>query len=816
MAAALGLAYGLAVLWPNDKRLPAHSPEPLAKPRRTAAYDFLQRASEARLSTDDFSASASRLAKNPWANARPSANQSPRVVQVSLGHPPESFIRRRALYAPAPSTYEFDVFVPTSAVLTFHCGVLAEGPVPGRLRFTVDAVVAGGGVERLFDQEIFSHEPFQDPRWKKWLPPSPALSQREAEAHWPAAEIDLKKISGRSVKLRFHAEAAGDDGVSADSVHAFWAEPLLWVPRPKKNPPRDSVVLIVLNSLRADEMGAHGAARHTLASFDSLARQGVDYQRFYTNAVSPRFALPSLLTSRRISQIGEAARASSPGAAERDRFYANAPASLVTVLREAGYRTVAMGPLGFMTDNPGPGVDWNFDEVHAFAPSGYDTAQTFQAAENWLAAHEGEEPFFLLVYAGEAAPDSPPPLRYWGRGFDGFPRDRGDLDLWRRRAQLSYIDEYLGRFLQFLQDFNLGERSLVSAMSTRGAVFSPRPMVSASTGRALWRFVPAEGIHLTEEEIHAVWILKHRNLPPGRIFHKPTQLLDAAPTFLALLGLPSPGTFQGSTFSLSLKPTDQEQALPILTYAHGAKSLLTEGHYKYVRRERSAETELRGLWGEEILRMPDGREELYDIWADPGETRNLIYRERNLLSLTRRVMDEVDPDPLETRLVFWDLKGQPVRGSIRLPGGQFRSFHSSGESARTGAYEYSFTLNASTGEVRFETWPPSISYVMQVRVNEKYLSNDQLLFSRYRLPFLERRGVEWYDYNNFPWMEGSASPSPGDEGPLLFIGRRPSSASPTVWENPSSAADRTLWADPLLKTTEAGQRQGKGDPLDEP
>jgi hypothetical protein len=255
--------------------------------------------------------------------------------------------------------------------------------------------------------------------------------------------------------------------------------------------------------------------------------------------------------------------------------------------------------------------------------------------------------------------------------------------------------------------------------------------------------------------------------------------------------------------------------MPILTYAHGAKSLLTEGHFKYIRREHPVEVERRSFWGKEKLRMRDDREELYDIWADPNETHNLIYRERNLLGLARRVMDEVDPDPVETKLVFWDLKGQPVHGSVRLPGGEFRSFSSSGESARTGAYEYTFSLNTSSGEVRFETRPPALSYIMQVRVNEKPLSNDQMLFSSHRLPFLERRGVDWYDYNNFPWMEGVASPTPLDQGPLLFIGRRPSSTNATVWEGPSPAADRSLWADPLLKTTEAGELQEKGD-IDEP
>lgn len=842
LAAALGLIYGLAVLWPNDNRLLFRSQEPLAKPRRVAAYDFLQRASEARLSTEDFDAALARLAEDPWVNAHPAVNKSPRVVQVSLGHPPEFFIRRRALYAPSPSTYEFDVLVPTAAVLTFHCGVLARGTVPGRVRFSLEAIVPGGGAERLFDHEVFSHEPFQRPRWKKLLPPSPALSQREAEAHWPAVEVDLTKLGGRFVKLRFRAEPAAREPSSDNSVHAFWGEPILWVPRPKKNPARDSVVLIVLNSLRSDELEAHGAARHTLSSLDSLARQGMDYQRFYTNAVSPRLALPSLLTSRRIRQIGEAARNPHPDAAERGRFYENVPASLVTTLREAGYRSAAMGPLSFMTDHPGPGVDWNFDELHVFAPSGYDTAQTFEAAEEWLARHEGEEPFLLVIYLGEAARHSPPPLYYWGRGYNGIPRRWADLDLWRHRAQLSYIDEYLVRFLQFLEDFNLGERCLISVMSTRGAVFSPRPMRSVAKDHAVWRSLPIAGIHLTEEETHAVWILKHRNVPAGRIFQKPAQLLDAAPTFLTLLGLPIPVTFQGSAFSLALKPSDQEQPLPILTYANGAKALLTEGHFKYIRRERSAEVVRRGFFGKEKLRTPDIPEELYDVWVDPNEKHNLVYRERNLLSLTRRVMDEVDPDPVETRLVFWDMKGQPVRGTVRLPGGEFRSFSSTGEFLRTGAYEYAFSLNtssassdpvphtvtsasrpgkpgpplASTGEVRFETWPPALSYVMQVRVNEKALSNEQMLFSSHRLPFLERRGVEWFDYNNFPWMEGVASPSYDDAGPLLFIGRQPSSAVPTVWEGPSPAADRSLWADPLLKTTEAGQLREKGESFDEP
>ncbi|MGQ0644093.1 MAG: hypothetical protein ACT4O3_01185 [Elusimicrobiota bacterium] len=531
---------------------------------------------------------------------------------------------------------------------------------------------------------------------------------------WRKRRVPLKAWGGRRVLLRFRTEALEEGAVAA-----HWGRPLLWAPaaRPAK---ADNLVLALADSLSGPEreVPAPGVER--------LAREGFGFLRFYTNTVrSLEAALECLLASR-----SPAARAKSPPAE-------TARPTLASVLAASGYDTAAFGL---------PGGDWGFDESSSYPGGG--PAPAARDALRWL-EERGSRPFFLLINLSDAGR---PPLRFWLSSFVESLRGPRGLRAWERNARRGRSDEALEELWSALDALGFRENSLAAALSTRGA-----PSGAGS---------PPSG--LSEDGIRAAWWMRHRKLAAGQVSTRPTQLLDAAPTFLHLLGTSIPGTFEGTVQTAAVPAVSArrrpraaaQEELPsrILVHGESARALVLDGHYKYVsRRDAPAGLET---------------EAVYDLWTDPGETRNLARRRRDLLARLRRVLAELDPEPVETRLSFWGLDA-PVEGDVRLPAGEIIAPFSSGGLARRGGGEFAFSIEASSGEVRFVTRPPLAAHVLRVRLGGKPFPAERMLLSKFALPLLEKGAPEWSDRGLFPFLEGESGPRPGDQGPLMFWGRVP-------------------------------------------
>ncbi len=682
------------------------------------------------LSPEDFYRQAQRaLARHPGVRVDPDG-ASP-VADVPLGVPSLARVRRRALYSPGAGQFEFALALPARGRLEFFHGLLSDldgVPAPGA-RFSVELLAEGEPPVLLFSTSVAAAPP------PLWSPPGGWFHRLARPFHteagrdgdrWHRAGLALDRWAGQRVRLRFRTEplSGGRNAVS----HAFWAEPAIWVPREDKAPP-ENLVLIVLESMGREDAGAQGALEGLTPNLGRLIHEAVDFQRAYANAVPPGAALASLLFSRTAPVPGEA------------------PPSLASVLREEGYRTAAMGALPVGEEGAGNSLG-DFEELYLFEREGYDTVHTCRAAAEWIARRSGDGPFFLLIYLRDGPAPFWPPVRFWARAFPRVLRVPGAWPRWGAWARAAYVDEYLGRVFDVLDALRLWDRSLVSLVSLRGA--------SRADG-------PDE---LREEGVRVLWVLKQASLAQGQSVGVPAQLLSVAPTLLRRLGRDVPDVFEGAVFEKTFSSSLSGAPAPeILIRGRHGKALLLESHYKYIRHFPSVSPG-RG-------RPSSGREEVYDLWTDPGERFNLARRERHLLGRLRQAMDETAPDPTETRLLFWDLQGKTVQGSVQVPAGELTSFGASGTFAGRGSSQFDFEITASSGEVFFEITPPLASFVLRLRIDDKNFSTDQIMTSKLGLPLFERGGVEWYDRNNFPWMEGLAAPLGPEPGPLVFMGRVP-------------------------------------------
>ena len=408
---------------------------------------------------------------------------------------------------------------------------------------------------------------------------------------------------------------------------------------------RRNVIFVLVDDLRFDAMGIAGHPWIETPNIDALARRGVRLTNaFVTTALcSPSRA--SILTGQY---------------AHRHRIVDNntpIPAGTTffpQYLQAAGYDTAFIGKwhMGAETDRPQPGFDrWvSFLGQGSYLPSpaglnidgrkvpqrGYITDELTDYALDWLKARDAARPFFLYLshkavhsefvpadrhkgrYAGK--PFTPPPtMADTPATYDGKPmwvRNQRNswhgvdfpyhssldiADYYRRYAEtLLAVDDSLGRVVALLRERGLLEDTIVAFMGDNGFSFGEHGLIDKRTAYETSMRVPP--------------IMAGGGLPAGATVPEVVANIDIAPTVLEAAGLTPPGMDGRSVLPLLrgervawrdalLYEYFWERNFPHTPTVHAVRA----AQFKYIRYQ--------GLWD---------TDELYDLQADPHETRNLI------------------------------------------------------------------------------------------------------------------------------------------------------------------------------------------------
>jgi arylsulfatase A-like enzyme len=374
---------------------------------------------------------------------------------------------------------------------------------------------------------------------------------------------------------------------------------------------RPHILLVTLDTTRADHLGVYGHHRATSPSLDALAGEAT----VYTNARSTSsWTLPahaSLFTGRfpsshgaRYDTEGEHLLADSieaPGGI-RARGLAPGQDTLAEVLGRAGYATAAVvaGPWLLRTFGLARGFE-HYDDAGILDYAGRPADDVTDAALRWLEARD-ERPFFLFLnYFDPHFPYAPPP-----------PHDRAFLppgtapDPARRAqfgalydAEIRFADRELGRLIRGLRERGDYERTLVVVTSDHGELLGEH---------GEW----GHGRFLFEELVRVPLLVKPAGPSRlGRSEARPVQLLDLFPLLLESAGVPGPADIQG-------------RAPPLVGHP-----LLAE-----VNPIASADParRWRALWrGKDKLMQNDAAGRLlFDLESDPREQVDLAGREPSL------------------------------------------------------------------------------------------------------------------------------------------------------------------------------------------
>jgi len=349
-----------------------------------------------------------------------------------------------------------------------------------------------------------------------------------------------------------------------------------------------NLLLISVDTLRADHLGVYGYDGIRTPAIDRLGHGGMLFSRAFSHVPLTLPSHCSLLTGTLPLFHGI-----------RDNGY-RLPAftpTLAEILKKSGYRTGAF--VGAFPLDSRFGLDQGFDvydDLYGSKNAVRDLSFVERKADDvnrkaldWIGARRNDKFFAWIHYFDPHAPYEPPsPFKeeYRGREYDG---------------EIAYTDSVIGKLLAKLDEWRLTERTII--------------ILTADHGEALGEHQEAtHGIFIYDATLHVPLIFFNPGLWPAHgVVSGQAGLIDIAPTVLELLGLPAEPKMQG----LSLAPAlNKGKTKPVsFQYIESVAAMMDRNW-----------APLQGIRTEEWKYIDAPQPELYDLRNDPGETKNVLER----------------------------------------------------------------------------------------------------------------------------------------------------------------------------------------------
>ena len=387
-----------------------------------------------------------------------------------------------------------------------------------------------------------------------------------------------------------------DDGIDQDcdgkdaTAAVLRSPPFQTVP---ESVPADlKILLVTIDTLRADHLGTYGYRRPTSPNLDRLAGEGTLFENGWAHAPSTRYSMPAIATGRWPSAIDWDESIWWPRIAPGQRMIAES-------MKAMGYTTAAFYAYLYFhrADQRGfeRAVDYYDDtcaalhmNVNGPAESvGTSARQMADKGIAFLQAH-GQEKFFLWMHFYdphlnyERHPEAP--------DFGSAQADLYDGEIW-------FTDQQFGRVLDELRTLGLWDKTAIIVVGDHGESLGEHGIV-------------AHGYHLYTPHTKVPFIVRVPGLPAQRIA-TPVGHVDLAPTMVNLARGPHEPSFLGRSFVdlLAGKPAEPAPG-PVfqeVSYEGNVKrrALVTASHHL--------------IWNW----TPDNTTECYDIAHDPSELKDL-------------------------------------------------------------------------------------------------------------------------------------------------------------------------------------------------
>jgi arylsulfatase A-like enzyme len=418
-----------------------------------------------------------------------------------------------------------------------------------------------------------------------------------------------------------------------------------------------NLVLITMDTVRADHLSAYGYSRDTTPNLQQLAKQATLFTNTIAAGDMTLSSHASIFTGMYASQHG-AHLVLGPGknrVAVGEEYGLRLPdesRTLAEILWDRGYRTMAVAAntaflqrafhldQGFQYySQPNPMLflartepfclrtDLSLMLAHYLPPSmsqrGYRTAANvnLEAFKLLRQAKAGQKPFFLFLnYMDAHQPYFPlPPYdvkypgidrtltydQYFAIEFGALSKKRPYTDADRRRDEsqydggIAYLDACLGDLFQQLRELGLYDNTMLVVTSDHGQSFGEKMLVG-------------HGTSVYQEQVHVPLIIKYPGIRQAKVVDDLASHIDILPTVLDALGYPVPKNLPGRNLGKApaSPATVISESFPCDFFARLSP--------RFRRTERA---EFRGPF--KFITSTNGEHALYDLSKDPREERNL-------------------------------------------------------------------------------------------------------------------------------------------------------------------------------------------------
>ncbi|MFN3531352.1 MAG: sulfatase [Candidatus Brocadia sp.] len=390
---------------------------------------------------------------------------------------------------------------------------------------------------------------------------------------------------------------------------------LLGCQKKKKN-----VVVISIDTLRADHMGCYGYTRNTTPAIDALSNEGCVFTNVTSTSSWTAPAMASLFTTLMPSQHNIRHGVCQSGNIYGQEILDASHMTLAEVLKENGLTTLGISSNPHLT--PELGFAQGFD--HFVVCKFKNAEEITKTAIEFMTQYANGKPFFLWVHYFDPhwpyskqepwfhtyAPDYQDELRQF---YDtNLPKVRTAAGIEKGTkilqslvalydSEINYVDQSVGKLLDAIQGRG---NTMIVLVSDHGEGFLEHDTLD-------------HGYQLYEESIHVPLIIRCPNVKPAKkSFNTTCSIIDIPLTILDWLGIKDRYHFQGRSLLPFMKgkisdDTGESNPAAISELNRFGKNLISMrvGKWKYINDRKY------------------GKEELYDLMADPYETTNIIERE---------------------------------------------------------------------------------------------------------------------------------------------------------------------------------------------
>ena len=365
------------------------------------------------------------------------------------------------------------------------------------------------------------------------------------------------------------------------------------------------ILLITVDALRADHVGAYGYGRPTTPEIDTLAREGVLFDRAYCAMPHTSYSITSLMTGKYIRPL-----MLQGAGADSDTF--------AGLMRLYGYRTAAFFPPSlFVVDRNA--LQWAEDKALDFEYRKIEYApamQRYEQVARYVERSTAQHNLFLWVHLFE--PHEP---------YEPHPaHDFGDRDVDHYDAEIAEADGVVGKLARLVRERRPG--AVVILTGDHGEEFGEHGGYY-------------HGTTVFEEQVRVPLVVSVPGTAPTRVA-VPVQLVDVLPTMLNALGVPRTPRLRGN----DLGPW-------IAGEGKGSGFAFAESYDQVLLAEDS--------WRLVCERKANACS-LYDVQADPGERNDRAVAEVDRADAMRKRLRE-----LESSHGSFELSGARLEGKALPP-----------------------------------------------------------------------------------------------------------------------------------------------------